>query len=131
MGSSIKALDPSPSIGFNTRRLQYLEYQFVVPFKVLALKWHLETSHFVVIEEQLVGVIPVRAYDIVNRNLRGAHNYAELVDKADLPIIPTGVSLAFAGVDNIDVNLIKVVVGFLPCHCCHHDFSSPHFRYSL
>ena len=36
ISSTIKTLDPGPSIGLNTRQFQYLEHQSVVALKVLA-----------------------------------------------------------------------------------------------
>ena len=76
IGSTIKALDPGPSIGLNTSQFQYLKHLHIVTLEVLALKWHLETSHLVVIKEQLVGAIPFRAYNKVNWDLGGSHNCA-------------------------------------------------------
>ena len=34
-------------------------------------------------------------------------------------------------VNNVNVNLIKNMFRFLPCHCSQHDFLSPHIRHSL
>ena len=66
VSSTINTLDPSPSIGLNTRQFQYLEHQFFVALKVLAFKRHLVMSGIIIVLEQLVVFVRLRTYNIVN-----------------------------------------------------------------
>ncbi len=120
-------MDPSPSVGVNTGCFKQLLHQLVVVLDVLTFQGHLITLRFVLIPEELIVVLRLREYDIINRDASCTQGCVQLIGKCDLPVVPAMVCPALAGIDCSDFDFAIIVFGFFALHGFIHRFVIPKF----
>ena len=120
-------LDPSPGIGLDASSFQHVVDQFIVALKVLTCEGHLIHPFFVITFKNVSG-ISILTDHVCKWDLCSTHRRAQLIHEGNLPSVPAEVGLALTGVDQVDVNLLEVNIGFLPVHCLGHLDSIPHLR---
>ena len=123
---TIERLDPRPGIRLDTSRFQHLVHQLIVSLEVFASQRHLVSPRLIVVQEEFVVVVPIRAYNIVDRNLRSSHSRIQFIHEGNLPVIPAKVGLTLARVNDINIDLTIVKLRFLPLHRRVHFLHGPH-----
>ena len=118
--------DPCPGIGFDTSRFQELVHQSVIVLEVLAFQGHLVAPLLFVSEDTfVVTVLNGNTYDVIDGNLGSAQSCIELLFKCDLPVVPAVIYSALPGVDNPNINLAVIMLGFFAFHCLFHGIRIP------
>jgi hypothetical protein len=78
-------------------------------------------------------IIPLAAYDTIDRDLCGSHCCNQLVGKSNLPLIPVKVGLTLARVKDINIIVTTIVTLriLLLVHCHLHFLFDPHLEFGL
>ena len=75
------------------------------------------TSPLVVFPKELVIIVlNLGMYNVIDGDASCAHGRVQLVGKCNLPVVPTVVGPALAGVNSSNINLTKIVFGLLALH---------------